>query len=255
MEYEPKQIKIDKNLFHYRIYGEGQGLICLFHGLGDRLSTFSMQIEFLVLQGYKCLAFDFPGCGENKDTVLPPDSTLDLIEKMVRIERHKTILLIGHSLGGLFALRLAERLKVDTNVKVCVIEGTLLECDLDFFNSIAIDGAKPACELASKLQPDMVPATYLQSYQEYLCSMSSRAFVFYVYDVRENFVRYRTAIETGMDIITYYCYGTKSPCPEERQLLGKKKMIVISFEGCGHWVHIESPDEFNQVMLRIARAP
>ncbi len=255
MEYESRPLDVDEGVFKYRTYGNGgkAGVVYFFHGFGDRVETFLSQINCLVLQGYECFGFDFPGCGENINIEMHPDRMLDVAEKIIRVNSHRAALLVGHSLGGLFALRLVGKLENMKNMEVVVIESTLIDCDLKFFKSINIKGNNPASEFAALLDSNSVPSCYLESYKNNLCSMSPSSFVLYVNDVCDNIVSYRKRI-INMQQVIHYCFGSRSPCQSERQSLNDlRNFEIMRFEGVEHWVHIDAYNEFNGAITEIAR--
>lgn len=220
-----------------------------FHGLGDVGSTFNPQINFLKANGYKCIYFDFPGCGENNFFSVTSNQILNLLVKIVKQNVSNDNLIIGHSLGGLFALRILSTLQNKYRFTTHIIEGTLLGIDLEFFNSIDTTISNPQLALANILTSDHIPQTYLNTYTQSLKNMSSEMFSVYVNDVKSNLEKYRIEILNNRLVFTY-CFGLNSPEKKQRLSLDKYKEIsLIIFNNTGHWLHIESSDEFEKRLL------
>ncbi|MGJ8454623.1 alpha/beta hydrolase [Pseudothermotoga sp. U03pept] len=87
--------------------GEKPFLI-LVHGLGEHSKRYSWLCELLQREGYGLVLFDLPGHGESpgKRGHTSFKEVFEVLDKLT--ESHPNSFLMGHSLGGLIAIRYAE---------------------------------------------------------------------------------------------------------------------------------------------------
>lgn len=95
------------------IEGGGPGLV-LFHGYGDSADTWRPLLDVLAHHGQRALAVDLPGFGAasrlGPGAVLPQlDAFAGALVQRVAAEIDGPVVAAGNSLGGVVALRLAER--------------------------------------------------------------------------------------------------------------------------------------------------
>jgi pimeloyl-ACP methyl ester carboxylesterase len=94
---------------------EGDGLpILMFHGYADSADTWRQSLALLAREGHRAVAVDLPGFGAadplNPEAVLPQLDEFALAAVRYAAGRpRKPVLVVGNSLGGCVALRLAER--------------------------------------------------------------------------------------------------------------------------------------------------
>ena len=95
-------------------------IILFLPGLGPGHASYMREIETLAKRGYKVLTLDYTGCGESKGPYLgslntPTRDTMDLLNLL---NLDKPIVVMGHSLGGFTALKVASLRKEITKVVV-----------------------------------------------------------------------------------------------------------------------------------------
>jgi len=98
------------------VYGDGEKVAVLLHGMGSSSSSWSKLIDDLVLHGYQVYAPDMPGHG-----LAERDKTLyNLLkwEELLLAHIPQADLLIGHSMGGLLAVRVRSLLKPSRTVLI-----------------------------------------------------------------------------------------------------------------------------------------
>lgn len=115
-----KGIEIHYFFYYYDNYQEDK-IILFLPGLGPGHASYMREIETLAKRGYKVLTLDYTGCGESKGPYLgslntPTRDTMDLLNLL---NLDKPIVVMGHSLGGFTALKVAS-LKKEIN-KVVVM--------------------------------------------------------------------------------------------------------------------------------------
>ncbi len=109
-----------------RFNSDGQGNpVLLFHGIAASNLDWEFLSPLLVKHGFRTIRPDLPGHGESIKPKDPPSFTFDWLYQTVRgwieeLHLDQELILIGHSLGGLISLRLANDLpdKVDRLVLI-----------------------------------------------------------------------------------------------------------------------------------------
>ena len=100
-------IKIDGLDIFYTDEGEGQTVLML-HGWGSSCVAYKGIIN-TIKSKYRCIAMDFPGCGESSVMESPwtLDNYTDLVEKFCKAVNIVPDIIFGHSHGGRVAMKLA----------------------------------------------------------------------------------------------------------------------------------------------------
>jgi pimeloyl-ACP methyl ester carboxylesterase len=102
-------IDVDGARIHYLDRGRGPTIV-LIHGLTGQMRNFTYALGGLLMDEFRVIAIDRPGCGYSKRA--PGASARlaaqgDLIAKFIRALGLERPLVVGHSLGGAIALALA----------------------------------------------------------------------------------------------------------------------------------------------------
>ncbi len=100
-------IEIDGINLHYIDEGEGSPVLML-HGWGSSCAAYKGIIN-AISSSYRCIALDFPGCGESEtmDTPWTLDDYTALVKKFIDALGIKDPIMFGHSHGGRVTLKLA----------------------------------------------------------------------------------------------------------------------------------------------------
>ena len=103
-----KGIEIKYFYYYYENYKQDK-IILFLPGLGPGHVSYLREINLLAERGYRVLTIDYTGCGESKGEYLaslnnPPRDVMELLNLLKLKEE---IVLIGHSLGGYTALKVA----------------------------------------------------------------------------------------------------------------------------------------------------
>ena len=101
-------IEIHYFFYYYENYKDDK-IILFLPGLGPGHASYMREIETLAKRGYKVLTLDYTGCGESKGPYLGSlnTPTRDTIELLNLLNLDKPIIVMGHSLGGFTALKVA----------------------------------------------------------------------------------------------------------------------------------------------------
>jgi len=102
-----KTINIDGINIAYKDEGSGQIILCL-HALGHSSKDFASLYK-LPLERFRIIALDFPGQGLSSPSSVPVSSNFyfGLINKFIQQLDLKNIIVIGNSIGGAVAIRIA----------------------------------------------------------------------------------------------------------------------------------------------------
>ncbi|MEM7116778.1 MAG: alpha/beta hydrolase [Chloroflexota bacterium] len=229
----------------YRRYGNGQARRCLFFipGFGDSADGFERFIAHALSIGDKVITIDLPGCGSNADVIVDVERIPHVIHEIVRREALSANAIAAHSLGGLFALRVADQFPDCLIAGLFLIEATLLEPDHNFFLSLDITCADPVKKYAAALNASVVPVSYLSQYKQNVRSMSREMFTFYTQNVAKNLPLERERL-LSLSMSMMYLFGSESPAQAEREALAARPHLVVKrIANSGHWPHINEADE------------
>lgn len=99
---------IDSLEMAYMREGTGKQTLVFIHGLSSNADAWSRNIETLK-QKYTCIAIDLPGFGKSskKAPAYTPTYYAEIIAKFIDKLQLKNVILVGHSMGGQTAVKLA----------------------------------------------------------------------------------------------------------------------------------------------------
>lgn len=86
--------------------------VVLIHGTGSNGEMWSKQLEFLHRRGHRAYALDLRGHGLSEEPLDTTDLEVhmaDVLETLQTLDLHYPIVLIGHSLGSILSITIAER--------------------------------------------------------------------------------------------------------------------------------------------------
>jgi len=129
-----EQIQIDSGLFTVYSRGEGETLVLLIHGGGYSALTWSLAGEELCkMAGCRVAALDLRGHGETVSTDCDmareklAGDVQAVADVLIQQGGHKSLVLVGHSLGGAVAVSAASQGGVAGLIVIDVVEGTAME--------------------------------------------------------------------------------------------------------------------------------
>jgi len=114
-----KGIEIHYFYYYYPNYQDDK-IILFLPGLGPGHASYMAEIETLAKRGYKVLTLDYTGCGESKGDYLGSLNapSRDTVELLNLLNIKQKVIVMGHSLGGFTALKVASLRKEITKVVV-----------------------------------------------------------------------------------------------------------------------------------------
>jgi pimeloyl-ACP methyl ester carboxylesterase len=84
--------------------------VLMLHGIGGGHLAFAPQVETLASQGYRAVAWDMPGYGHSAP--IEPYTFMGLAQSCIRLIESLqcgTVVLVGHSMGGMVAQEVVAR--------------------------------------------------------------------------------------------------------------------------------------------------
>ncbi|MBQ6731019.1 MAG: alpha/beta fold hydrolase [Bacilli bacterium] len=114
-----KGIEIHYFFYYYDNYRTDR-IILFCPGLGPGHASYMAEIETLAKRGYRVLTIDYTGCGESNGDNMGSLNfpTRDVMELLDLLKLEQEIIIMGHSLGGFTALKVASLRKEITKVVV-----------------------------------------------------------------------------------------------------------------------------------------
>ena len=238
---------------------QGQGDVLLFiHGLGSSSAVWKKQLEALK-QDYQLMTVDLYGHGNNTKT--PSDisikQTAKIISEEIREKELSNITIVGHSLGGLIAIELADHNKHIID-RLILIDVPTKQTGMTLFNSLFLkilekDFPRVVKEHYKKMTRDerlldelleTALSTDKNSYYQYMKSLletdyskMARSLYAQVYlFVSSSLVKDKAKVTQRMRKYGY------ERIQEDRLYYYSEK---------GHFLMIESADDFNRDLLKI----
>lgn len=105
---------------------ETKGTVLFFHGNAENLSSHFLMFHWLPEQGYSYFIFDYPGYGESSGKPTPQGTVEAGIAaaEWLHKKESRPLIVYGHSLGGIVALRTAQEIKGRIPVRDIVVEAS-----------------------------------------------------------------------------------------------------------------------------------
>lgn len=233
------------------------------HGLGERSRCFDAVAGHHLLEGFTHVLPDLPGYGDSQPPVLAPaGNSLDhtaahLVEWLTAWPARPAPILIGHSMGGVLATLIAERMPVRG---VIDIDGNLSRGDCTFSAQAASHTAAEFAEHGFAAMRASVAAQgatdpALRGYAEAMSAASAAVFHRNAIDlielsVPETLVARLAALTVPVLFIAGVPGGI---CERSRALLDEHLVPWAGLEPSGHWPFIDQIDLFAATVRAFVR--
>ncbi|HEX8111952.1 MAG TPA: alpha/beta hydrolase [Kofleriaceae bacterium] len=227
--------------------GSGPELVWI-HGLGEQSRSLDAIAAHPALAGFSHVLVDLPGYGRSPWPE-HPDDLEQLADRLAGWIGDRRPALIGHSMGGVLATLIAERIAVRAVIDV---EGNLSRGDcthsalaaayaLDDF--LAHGYATMRAEVYEGGRTDLA----LRGYHAAMTMASPRVFHHHALQLvamsePETLVTRLAALRAPVRFIAGGLPG--GICERSRALLDRHAVRWVGIEPAGHWVHIDQPDRF-----------
>lgn len=236
-----------------RRIGSGPELVWI-HGLGERSQCFDAITLHPALAGFTHVLPDLPGYGHSQPPVLPAegDSLVQLADHLVSWlttwPRRAAPVLLGHSLGGVLATLVAERMAVPGVVN---IDGNLTRGDCTFSAEAA---SYPLAEFVAHGFAQMRAAVRARGETERALAGYARGLA-----VAQPEVFHRHSIDlvaassadtlaprlAALGVPVLFVAGVPGGiCARSRSELERCGVRSVGVEPAGHWPFVDQPDAF-----------
>ena len=273
------------NNIHYLASGQGARLY-LIHGFPDCAENFEYQINFFSEKGFEVIAPFLPGYHEN-DEELDTYQTLRIAEVLIdfigSVSGEEKIFLYGHDWGAPIAYGIAQ-LRPDLidkfssasvphgiNVQTAFLtngDQQRMSWYMFFFQLPIAEVAVPMndYEFIHRLWREWSPD--LKEYKEYServvsvlgkPNVLSKALAYYRSTFQESLQLDRInqksleLLPSKIQPACLYFHGKNDGCIDYKLSSGMEEYFedleIKILEDCGHFLHIEKPDEFNEELL------
>jgi pimeloyl-ACP methyl ester carboxylesterase len=237
-----------------RRFGAGAEVVWI-HGLGEWSVTYDAIVQHPAFAGFAHTLPDLPGYGRSPWPATVPDG--DSLEQLADhlaawLAPHPPAVLIGHSMGGVLATLVAERIPARGVVD---IDGNLSAGDCSFSARGAawtlddfVD--RGFVELRAEILSEGARDAALHGYHAALCASSPAVF-------------HRNAVDlvrvSGSDTLAARLAALRCPslfiagipdgvCEHSRALLDRDGVRWIGIEPAGHWIFVDQPDAFAEAV-------
>jgi pimeloyl-ACP methyl ester carboxylesterase len=229
-------------------FGHGP-LILWLHGLGESSLCFAAIARHPLLAGYRHRLLDLPGYGRSPWPT-DPYRLDDLADELADwlSEAGEPVIAIGHSMGGVLAQLLAERIplravvNIDGNLSLgdCSFSGRAAAMDEDYFARAGFD------ELRDLVYGLGAQSAALRGYYASLRFADPRVFHRHSRDLiitsqGEDFA----ARAAALPMPALYIAGVPDgACEHSKALLAASGATWMGIEPAGHWPFLDQPDAF-----------
>lgn len=242
--------------------GEGDVSFVFVHGLGESGLCFEALMDHPGLLPWRRIVLDLPGYGRSvwRRPVGTLGDAASQLAGWILERRPGRVVLVGHSMGGVIALLLAERypslvaalVDVDGNKSLgdCSFSGPAARSSLDAFVGGGFDDLRDTVFEQGKT------ARAQRGYYASLRMCDPLVFHGHATELVELSRGERLAARlAALPIPKLYVAGQPGgACPRSVELLNAHGVPWIGIEPAGHWPFIDQPDAFVDVLIRIAEA-
>jgi pimeloyl-ACP methyl ester carboxylesterase len=227
------------------------------HGGGCSKNDFAESLKRKELAQFTLVGFDFPGCGDSPypaTTSLNIDDLVEITQLVTNKLGLKNIVLVGHSMGGLVALLLAE--KYPDHIKAFIsVEGNLSPDSCNFSRKIIGFGLE---EWKEKEFPRLI-TELLESgnigREAYAATLNNHASPRAFYDVCHQIVDYSvngnlTEKFIGLAIPKILLYGSENKSMRHIETLKREDVLVQEIPSSNHFLFYDNPERYYEEVSR-----
>jgi pimeloyl-ACP methyl ester carboxylesterase len=251
----------DLDLF-YTDQGTDTGTaLLLVHGWACDSHDWSWQIPALT-DVHRVIAADLRGHGSSSyrgDEITVRVFAADLIALLDHLGIARAIL-VGHSMGAVIASTIAAQHPHRVSGLVVIDPPYGFDADdavtnLDFAAEIdAANATRLASERLRGAEGPATPAALVTLHQRRIQSVAPKVLAAAVHDVHGSLdsvvnLPHSERLIAARRAPVLAVYTSEERAAWERALLSSDGSAALAFEGAGHWLHQERPDEFNRTLL------
>lgn len=242
-----------------RFRASGPGGLVFIHGLGAAKDSFDRAFEERTLRGFSLFSLDLPGCGASEspeDFSYSMEDQADLVEEAVAGLGLESIILVGHSMGGVIGLILAERAGPPGVRAFFNLEGNLSGDDCMFSMNIAslteeefvgrgFGGFRDDLRHTVQKSPSPGLMNYLENIERASPRALWRSSASLVEESLEGDLGERFA---GLDIDKYYVFGERSRLGSTERFLDSRLIPQFTVPESGHFMMDDNPEGFYRML-------
>lgn len=254
-------IKIDNHRLGYRLRQDGPQSFVFIHGLGASKNSFDRCFGMDAFRDYSLAAIDLPGCGESsrpEDFSYAMKDQAELVLEWIRGLALARIILVGHSIGGVISLYLAEALGKQVQ-GFFNLEGNLGRQDCTFSAKVAsvswADFASQGFEefkntLKESIQEN--PSPGLKNYYQNILRAYPRAlYLSSVSLVKESCEGHLGQRFLALPVQKCYVFGEKSINLMTKSFLDQHNISYFVVPESGHFMMDDQPSLFYKMLFDV----
>jgi pimeloyl-ACP methyl ester carboxylesterase len=240
--------------------GDGDPILFV-HGFSCDSHDWSWQLPHFAAAGHRLIAADLRGHGRSSvpDSGYVPRTFADDLARLLDHVGCGPVVAVGHSLGGAIVSALAVEHPDVVQAVVSVDPGYLLPEEIRPFLDEVIGSMATADPVA--VSQSFLSATYAAASPAHLRTWHQRRIAGVPADVLRQTL---TGLFDGPDSLGFVTtagpYLSRRSCPVlafytdpgraavEQALFADPRSKAVAWEGSGHWLHQERPDEFNHLV-------
>lgn len=243
----------------YRLRRSGPESILFIHALGAGRNSFDPCFGLKSFQRYTLGAVDLPGCGGSDpldDFSYSMKDQAGLVLKWITELGLDRIVLVGHSMGGVIGLYLAEslgqrveaffNLEGNLNPSDCMFSGKIASLPLKTFEERGFQQFKRS--LKENMERD--PSPGLENYFENISKVSPRAlYLSSLSLVKESANGDLSERFLNLPLKKWYIWGENSVNPITRAFLDENSIPYFIVPESGHFMIDDQPEMFYRILL------
>jgi pimeloyl-ACP methyl ester carboxylesterase len=229
-----------------RRFGTGPEVVWI-HGLGEWAADFDPIAAHPAFSGFSHVLPDLPGYGRSPWPA-HPDDLEQLADRLAAWLGDRRPALIGHSMGGVLATLIAERIAVRAVVDVdgnlstgdCTFSAQASAYSLDDFLAFGFSAMR--ADVYERGRTD-VP---LRGYHAAMCASSPRVFHHHAAQLVTMSApeTLATRLAKLRAPVLFVAGVPDGICAHSRELLDRLGVRWVGLEPAGHWVHCDQPEAF-----------
>jgi pimeloyl-ACP methyl ester carboxylesterase len=238
---------------------EGLESFLFVHGLGASKNSFDPCVTMKAFRDYGVVSIDLPGCGQSvpmDDFSYTMEDQANLVHSWMAPHKFTDVILVGHSMGGVICLYLAEalggqvkaffNLEGNLGFEDCTYSRKIASTSWERFEQHGFDEFTRS--LRKTLRRDPLPG--LKNYYKNVSQADPRAvYLSSVSLVQES--RYGNLKDRFLALQTkkWYVFGERTMNPSTKSLLDEKKISYFIVPESGHFMMDDRPDLFYRMLF------
>ena len=250
----------------------GGPTVLMLHGIGGGHLAFAPQVETLASSGYRAVAWDMPGYG--RSAPIEPftfkglaQSCIALIEALMQAKGGGSVVLLGHSMGGMVAQEVvARRPELVSKLILCGTSPSFGKPDGDWqrefiaSRTAPLEAGRTMAELAEVLVPQMIgPGSLPEGVKLATHCMAQVSAATYRRALEALVTFDRRAALGNIHVPTLLIAGEHDknapPAVMKKMATAIARSTYLEMKGIGHLQNLEAPDDFDGALLNFLALP